>query len=886
MLHRVVEHNRRNTLVVSVLAYVPFGDPRQLLTEQVLWKDVADFAPAGIVDESQPKSRGEIVISGSAFAPKDKPVTAVMCELTISRDAKNLVHKKLAIWGDRYWDGEKISQPTPFGSMAVDWAHAYGGEGYARNPTGKGFAPVTTNRGALYVLPNVEDPKAIITSRQDRPEPAGFGSYDATWPQRFEKLGKKYDDRWLKTLFPGPAEDFDVGYYNAAPPDQQIEGFFQGGETIAIDGMHAYKRRVEVVLPRLVVRVMATQNDDSGSHFRSVGTRLDTIHVLPHLERAVLVYRAMLPVAEDDADDVEHLIVAAEDPAHPKPVEHYQRVLALRLDKEKGALASMKDEDLMPPTEAGWAAKPDYGDIAEMTRLEQRGLRKAERARKQKLEETRAELEKAGFDVAEHFQEPEQPAIPDPDDVDGIMKLADEMNAKAARMKVDMEAKKATMEADARKSFEEAGFDYDAEMKAAQDKGGGPPAFSADEHLVMLHDMARIARDGDMPMPELEKALTDPRYDQMLRDLETRVRAAYIKFAHMMPAAPQPDEAQRELMRGRVLAAMSGGEPLEGKNLSGADLHGLDLRGLNLAGALLERADLADADLSDADLTGAVLTRANLTGTKLVGANLTGANLGDTRILRTDLSAAKLDECVLMKSELDGAVLHGASLRGTDFLEVKFTQADLSHVEAESALFLQTDLRNVTFVGAKLSAARFLQVDISGVDFTGCDMSRAQLVQTTGDRANFSGARLDNAVIVHESSFNDCSFAGADLRGANLRKTPISRSNFEQAQLDGASLMGCDARGANFHAVSGREGMFSRTDFRDADLRGADLLSALLQKARLQGADLTAANLSRGDISLARIDEKTKLRDAVMVDTRIEPKYQEPKKERAVDGQG
>ena len=873
LLHRVVEHRRRCTLVVSVIAYVPFAEPRRLMTEQALWKDVGERVPGGILDESQPKARGEVLVSGSAFAPAGEPARAVMCELSVTRGAARLVSKKVAVWGDRYWQGDKVSEAKPFESMPVDWAHAYGGEGYARNPSGKGFAPLVTEHGKLDVLPNIEDPKRLITSVSDRPEPAGFGGYDLSLPQRFEKLGKTYDARWLQTLFPGPAEDFDVGYYNAAPDGQQLDGFFEGDEIVSVEGMHPGKRRIEFTVPRLVVRAFVTQAGEDGPQFRAISTRLDTIHLLPALERAALVYRGTLAVAEDDADDIEHLIIAAEAPEHPKPIEHYRRVLELRLDKEKGALASMKDEDLMPPASEGWAAKPDYGDMMEMTRHEMRGLQKAERGRKEKLAEAQAELEKAGFDVSEAFKEPEPMAAPDPYDVDAIMKFSDELSAKSAAMKVEMEAKKVEMEANARTSFEAAGFDYEAEMKAAQDKAGGPPNFSADEHLIMLHDMARIAREGDVPLPELERDLSDPRYEQVLRDLEARTRLAYLKFAHMMPAAARPDEASRARLRIEVSLAKEGGVSLAGRSLTGADLHGLDLRGMNLAGAMLEGADLAGADLSDAELSGAVLTRANLTATKLVDANLKGANLGDTRLVNTDLSGATLDDAVLMKSELDGAVLHGASLVRTDFIEVKFTSADLSHVVADAPLFLQTDLRNVVFVGAVLTAARFVQVDLRGVDFTGGELARAQFIQTNGDGANFTGANLTNAVLIHESSFNDCSFAGADLRGANLRKTPVARADFQRAKLDGASLMACDARGANLRGASGREGLFIRTDFRGADLREVDFLNALLQKSRLEGADISDSNLSRGDISLARIGDDTKLGGALMLNTRVDPKY-------------
>ena len=68
-----------------------------------------------------------------------------------------------------------------------------------------------------------------------------------------------------------------------------------------------------------------------------------------------------------------------------------------------------------------------------------------------------------------------------------------------------------------------------------------------------------------------------------------------------------------------------------------------------------------------------------------------------------------------------------------------------------------------------------------------------------------------------------------------------------------------------------------RTNLAGANLRGADLLGAVLQKAKLQGTDLTGANLSRADLSLAQVDDGTSVDEALMLDTRVDPRYQPPK---------
>ncbi|MEM9692771.1 MAG: DUF2169 domain-containing protein, partial [Myxococcota bacterium] len=757
---------RRYQLAITGMTYVPLSAPRALGMEIALWKDVAEHIPGGMLDEGNAKPRGEVLVCGSAFAPDGRSVPVVMTRLSVQRGDEVLVDKRVAVQGDRIWRHGGASEPEPFSEMPIDWHRAFGGDGFERNPKGKGAVELEDGTERVRPLPNVEDPDRLVTSPQDRPEPAGYGPLDLTWPQRFRFAGTVYDDAWRRERFPGPALDFDPQLFQAALPDQQIDGWFRGDETIRVEGMHP-GGTVEGTLEPLVVKALVTQaspeQPEPAALSHEVVLHLETVVVLPTVERAILLYRGLLPVASDDADDVVHLMLAAEDPAHPKSKQHYQQVLERRLDKERGALFSMRDEDLMPPGEQGWTAKPDYGDMVEKTKLDHRALKKAERGRKAKLAEAKRELLEAGFEVPDDFEGPDTPAIVDPYDVDAVLKVVEEMEAKSQALEAEAKENESRMKEEARAAFAEAGMDWDAEEEKALAQAGGPPDFRADEQLVMLHDMARIAAEGGMAMEDLERDLLDPQYETMLRDLEERVTRAYVEFAHVMPPAPPRSEAEAQRLRVILTASLDADEPVAGRNLSRADLAGMDLRGADLSGAFLEGARLGEANLSGANLRGAVLARADLTDTDLSGANLTDCNLGATRLVRTDLSGANLTRTVLMKCELEGALLHGARFDGVDFLEVVFSHADFSQCEAKQALFLQTDLRGVNFVGAHLVEARFLQVDLRGVDFTGATLTRAQFIQCAGDESVFDGASLEGAQFVHESSFVQSSFGGANL---------------------------------------------------------------------------------------------------------------------------
>src|SRR5205823_4678012 len=139
----------------------------------------------------------------------------------------------------------------------------------------RGYAPVEVDGAKVHRLPNVELPKQLVVSPSDRREPAGFGAVEVAWPQRSSKAGT-YDQRWVETRFPGYAEDLDLTFFNAAPPDQWIEGYFAGDESFTIENMHPTKAKIEGSLARLVVRVIADQEKRGATALKEVPMKLDT----------------------------------------------------------------------------------------------------------------------------------------------------------------------------------------------------------------------------------------------------------------------------------------------------------------------------------------------------------------------------------------------------------------------------------------------------------------------------------------------------------------------------------------------------------------------------------------------------------------------------------
>ncbi|GKT30551.1 DUF2169 domain-containing protein, partial [Aduncisulcus paluster] len=97
------------------MAFFDLNDPDNLLDEQELWKTVpGELGPKPIIDQGVPKPRGEVLVSGSCFAPRGQSRPASQVEVRVGEK-----EKMLNIFGDRYWKNGLITEPEPFVEMPV-----------------------------------------------------------------------------------------------------------------------------------------------------------------------------------------------------------------------------------------------------------------------------------------------------------------------------------------------------------------------------------------------------------------------------------------------------------------------------------------------------------------------------------------------------------------------------------------------------------------------------------------------------------------------------------------------------------------------------------------------------------------------------------------------
>ncbi len=872
VLHRTIENDGKCFFVPTILVCFPFEAPDVGLQEVNLWKLVADeLGGEQALDECNYKKQGEVLITGRAYPPGEEPQSACAVRLQIGN-----IDKQVYVVGDREWRNGVPTDPTPFHEMSLGWANAFGGEGFDKNPLGKGASKIVDDDTGKkhHPLPNVEDPKKLVTSPGQRPDPVGFGAIDLTWPQRMKKAGT-YDKKWLEERYPGYPEDLDWTFFNVAPPDQWIEGYFEGGESFVLENMHPTERRLESRLPSLRARCFITRDSEEAEaedEFREVNMRLDTLHLFPHHKRGIVVFRGLTEVSEDDAADIKQLVAACERPGEPRPSSHYKRVLAQRMDKEKGGLYALRDSDLFPKRDPNAPRFDDetLGDTEELLKLDNLVNENMRRKREQQLEEAREMLRAHGINPDEHVPK-ELPPPEEPPDTEDLVEYVEEQEKLAERAQADAKKKQEEAMASLRQQCEQTGVDLDkliADKKADQ---AGPPKFSAQEELQKIADQVQLGRNAGMPMEQAEARLADPDFEQKLEDAEKRLFEVYRKYGQHFDPAARLDGDEAASVRAEVVRALAANESLAGKDLTGADLSGLDLSNADLAGAFLEAANLSNTNLSEANLADAVLVRADLTGAKLTAAKVAAANFGGATLHGTDLSGGlDLSDAVFAQAELIGTDLRGANLDKADFMDARLHDCNLSGVRAKQLLFISSekdqglDLSSLNMSGSELHECIFTYSNLENVDLSGASFCGSVLFASSAAGANFDGADCSNLRVVYESSMAGATFRKTKLEGANLRSSNLKGCDFSGAEMTGADLSESDLEDAIFYQAVAPKSLMMKANLKNANLTSANLMEAILQKANIDGANFQGANLFRVDFAKVKGNRTTNFEDANM----------------------
>ncbi|CAH0536124.1 DUF2169 family type VI secretion system accessory protein [Vibrio marisflavi] len=295
-------------------------DPNKRLSEQQLWQRCVELLGDVPLDLGMPKVQGEWLVCGSAYTG-DKERQAVRVSAQVG-----MQHKALDVLGRRHWQksryGLSLSHPENFEQMPIRWGYAVRGEGATMNPVGIS-PPPNKNEAQGQLHAGIYYPGESQSEWSAKPRPAGFMPVDIMQPKRQKLLGT-YNEEWQQTTWPNYAKDFDPLFYNVAPEDQRIAGYFQGGEPYALVNLHPDYETIQGKIPYFQPRAFLRRVVGENLVVSEVPLHCDTLWMFPDTNTGILLFHGSAPIDDEEGLDIQEVLLS-EDPhgSVPKPIEYY-----------------------------------------------------------------------------------------------------------------------------------------------------------------------------------------------------------------------------------------------------------------------------------------------------------------------------------------------------------------------------------------------------------------------------------------------------------------------------------------------------------------------------------------------------------------------------------
>ena len=273
------------------------------------------------------KPEADLFVTGSARARGWTPQREWLASLEVARHGTLLLGKSLRLTGPRAWRWHDDpaqrtpSDPEPALEVPLRYELAFGGwwldEGdaadapprvHAANPCGSGrfgsacrdtHAGARHDRGVPVPAPQIERMDAPIRHGNQDVAPEGFAPVARHWQPRLALAGT-YDEAWQQRHAQAPfmdyAEDFDLRFFQYAPPDQRIAQGLSGDESLRLAGFFASADAMEMRLPGLRIEALCRAGD--GGETAEL-MKLDTVHVDLDEMLVHLTWRLTLDQARD-----------------------------------------------------------------------------------------------------------------------------------------------------------------------------------------------------------------------------------------------------------------------------------------------------------------------------------------------------------------------------------------------------------------------------------------------------------------------------------------------------------------------------------------------------------------------------------------------------------
>lgn len=913
--HRVLEQNRKFYFTASATLGINLQTSEALLEFDQLKNAFACMGESPLPDTGMPKPNGEVLVTGKCFARGGNPVPAHEVSVQVGT-----FNKILYVFGNRFWRQaggvvKTISEPMPFKEMEISFQNAYGGEGFERNPLGKGFAPVKDEKGeTFHPLPNIEDPDHLIGSPVDKPEPAGLSVLDPMLPQRMRFQGT-YDKDYKKKFFPGYPEDFDWHHFLCAPEDQWIKGFFKGNESFEIRNMHPDIPVISGTLPDLYARcfIRHTINSDE-PEFIELSMNLDTIWFFPEKMLALLIWRKGIEVADDEAEQITDVLLAYEDRAHePRDLKYYLKALDKRMNSDDALLNNLNTEDLIPVghkcamellQESAFANDAE----SEFARNIDAKVDSVKKMADEKIEDAIQQAEKnmADVDISDNvkasmpdsgkidlrkmLKEPSD-AKPDPDVKALNQKLESIMPGITAGDPNKMELKNFSFDK-IDQIMDTVGEFCDKKENEAKELAKEQIAKAKEQIKKQLENtqavMAQMPEEERAKIEESLKMLDDLDLDETPKTPLPRLDAKEI-IGQMSNVSPHVMEAMQHLQSMKDI----GIEDEDTRNLEKQIQEAMETSTKQIEEGLHE----AERSFKEGYFMGAHFMEDGLSPHKdpvetvaerLLKAIFEGQDVSGKDWACIDLSGRNLDGVDLSDAYLEQVNFKGASLKGANLSGAIMARANLEDADLSGANLTESNVGGVhahlaNFTDANLKGAKLSKGDFTDADFTRCNLEDVETLEVVINEANFAEAHMPSIKFI-ETGITGTKFLKADLSTAVFMNCDIKDADFSGALMSGCIFADARLENVGFNEADLTRACFAATDreksemknlrfsgaclnqsnFKDMEMQGADLTGTNMENANFGGADLSGADLSRA------FAKKAQFRKARLANARVD----------------
>lgn len=244
----------------------------------------ADFNPG--------KPGTDVLLLGSAWAPRGEPLTSMPLSLAVGRlsVSARVTGERCSEWSLLGW---RLTEPSPFLRLPLSWEVAFGGVDpehpdkafWPENPVGRGFRVGRPSSHEPVPAPCLEWADSPYRGIARTTRTLGLGPVHPAWAPRNQYAGT-YDSAWREERAPFVPTDFDSRFHHLAPPYLRTAQPLQGGEVVAWAGFNP-GLPASFHLPRASHQVVFRRQVQESC--------LDAVWLLPDDKTLVMTWRTVLP---------------------------------------------------------------------------------------------------------------------------------------------------------------------------------------------------------------------------------------------------------------------------------------------------------------------------------------------------------------------------------------------------------------------------------------------------------------------------------------------------------------------------------------------------------------------------------------------------------------